>query len=145
MIECYFTPNKKTTSATICANCGLEKSVHTIGEGIMVKQTIIQTDVHKYKVDEPRKLKSWEAIARHEIKRWLTDETYEKEVTNSTMKNEYMGPFTKFLYHFAYLCECGWGVMIDFSERSQRVYLPDHYYKWMHKLKDEITSELEVG
>ena len=84
MTECYFTPKKDTTSATICANCGQEKSLHTIGEGIKVKQTIIQTDVHKYRVDEPRKLKSWEAIARHEIKRWLTDENYEKEVTENT-------------------------------------------------------------
>lgn len=41
MIECYFTPSKKTTSATICANCGLEKSLHTIGEGIKASKSII--------------------------------------------------------------------------------------------------------
>ncbi len=98
---------------------------------------------NKYKVLEPQKLSSWKKIAQKEIYRWLTDEAYEKEVTDTTMKNESMGPFTKFLYHFAYLCECGWGVMVDFDERKQRVYLPDRYYKWMHKLRDDINVELE--
>jgi len=32
--ECYFVPSKQTASATICANCGKEKYIHTIGEGI---------------------------------------------------------------------------------------------------------------
>lgn len=105
----------------------------------------METQVHKYKVEEPRKLSSWKEIAKAEIKRWLTDEAYEKEVTESTMTNEMMGPFTKFLYHFAWLCECGWGVMVDFNERSQRIYLADHYYKWMHKLRDEVLSELEAS
>ncbi len=54
----------------------------------------------KYKVENSGKLKSWEQIARKEIHRWLTDEAYENKVTESTMKNESMGPFTKFLYHF---------------------------------------------
>lgn len=97
----------------------------------------------KFKVDEPGKLKSWEHIARREITRWLNDNEYREKVTRETMKNEMMGPFTKFLYHFAFQCQCGWGVMIDFNERSQRVFLPDHYYKWMHKLKDEINIETE--
>lgn len=104
----------------------------------------METRVHKYKVENPGKLKSWEEIARKEIHRWLTDKAYENEVTESTMRDEWMGPFTKFLYHFAWLCECGWGVMVDFDERKQRVYLPDHYYKWMHKLRDEILAELEM-
>lgn len=103
----------------------------------------METQVHKYKVEEPRRLSSWKEIAKAEIKRWYTDEAYEKEVTESTMKNEMMGPFTKFLYHFAFLCECDWGVMVDFDKRKQRVFLPDHYYKWMHKLRDEVVSELE--
>lgn len=94
----------------------------------------------KYKVEEPRKLKSWEQIAKQEITRWLDDEDYQNEVCSSTMTGEMMGPFTKFLYHFAFLCECGWGVMVDFDERKQRVFLPDHYYKWMHRLRDEIQS-----
>lgn len=59
------------------------------------------------------------------------------------MTQESMGPFTKFLYHFASLCECGWGVLIDFNERSQRVFLPDRYYKWMHQLRDECMAALE--
>ena len=42
MTECYFTPDKKTTSATICANCGKEKFLHTIGEGIKVTKVIIK-------------------------------------------------------------------------------------------------------
>lgn len=97
----------------------------------------------KYNVENPGKLKSWEAIARKQIYRWLTNDAYQAEVCATTMKNEFMGPFTKFLYHFAYLCECGWGVMVDFDERKQRVFLPDHYYKWMHKLRDEIEADLE--
>lgn len=44
MTECYFTPKKDTTSATICANCGLEKSLHTIGEGVKANKVIIITD-----------------------------------------------------------------------------------------------------
>lgn len=50
MNECFFTPQKDTTSATICANCGKEKMLHTIGEGfkkatedaakVMVHQTV---------------------------------------------------------------------------------------------------------
>lgn len=44
MTECYFTPKKNTTSATICANCGLEKSLHTIGEGVKANKVIIMTD-----------------------------------------------------------------------------------------------------
>lgn len=38
MTECYFAPKKETTSATICANCGVEKMLHTIGEGIKVNK-----------------------------------------------------------------------------------------------------------
>lgn len=102
-------------------------------------------EIEKYTVENPGKLSNWKEIAKAEIKRWLTDEAYEKEVTENTMQNESMGPFTKFLYHFAGLCQCGWGVMIDFNERSQRVFLPDHYYKWMHKLRDELLSELEAA
>ena len=94
-----------------------------------------------YHVDEPRKLKSWESIAQKEIRRWYNNEDYQNEICQSTMTGEMMGPFTKFLYHFAFLCECGWGVMVDFNERKQQIYLTDHYYKWMHKLRDEIVSE----
>ncbi len=43
MIECYFFPSKVTSSATICANCGKEKFLHTIGEGIKVSKSIIIT------------------------------------------------------------------------------------------------------
>jgi len=41
--ECYFTPSKEITSATICANCGKEKMLHTIGEGVKVSTVIIIT------------------------------------------------------------------------------------------------------
>ncbi len=47
----------------------------------------METKVHKYKVENNGRLKSWEQIARKEIHKWLTDEAYEKEVTESTMKN----------------------------------------------------------
>ena len=86
-------------------------------------------------------LKNWEHIARQEITRWIENREYEEMITREVMKLEYMGPFTKFLYHFAFQCKgCGWGVMIDFNEHKQRVFLPDHYYKWMHKLLDEINA-----
>jgi hypothetical protein len=60
------------------------------------------------------------------------------------MHIENMGPFTKFLYYFAGRCECGWGVMIDFNEQKQLVYLTDHYYKWMHSIRDDIERYLET-
>jgi len=34
LIECYFTPKKDTSSATICDNCGEEKFLHNIGEEV---------------------------------------------------------------------------------------------------------------
>ena len=39
--ECYFIAGDKTSSATICANCGKEKYIHTIGEGIKASKIII--------------------------------------------------------------------------------------------------------
>ena len=97
----------------------------------------------KFTVSEPGKLKSWEKIAKREITRWIQDDNYRDEIYKTTMRNEDMGPFTKFLYHFASCCECGWGVMVDFDERKQRVFLPGHYYEWMHKLRDEILTDLQ--
>lgn len=55
MTECYFTPKKDTTSATICDNCGLEKMLHTIGEGVKVNKVIIISDAeieHQIEVDD---------------------------------------------------------------------------------------------
>lgn len=97
---------------------------------------------NKYKVAEPNKLSSWNRVARKELYRWLTDEGYVDHVMSTTMTKEMVGPFTRFLYHFAYLCECGWGVMVDFSESRQRVFLTYHYYRWMHNLRDEMLEEL---
>lgn len=99
----------------------------------------------KYKVENPASLYSWKDIAKKEIHRWLTDEAYSEEVTRTRLSKDENppGPFTKFLYHFAWLCECGWGVMIDFNEYRQRIYLVDRYYKWMHTLRDEILADLE--
>jgi len=99
----------------------------------------------KYKVDDPRKLSSWKARASAEISRWLDDEEYQKEIFRTTMVNESMGPFTKFLYHFAAKCEAPWGVLIDFDERKQRVFLPDHYYKWMHQIRDGLLAIKEAN
>lgn len=90
------------------------------------------------------KLSSWKEIAKQEIRRWVEDEAFSDYVTANVMKNEWMGPFTKFLYHFAHQCKgCGWGVMIDFNEHSQRVFLPDRYYKWMHEIREEVYNEME--
>lgn len=52
MTECYFTPKKDTTSATICANCGKEKMLHTIGEGMKVNKVIIITESQMEMDDE---------------------------------------------------------------------------------------------
>lgn len=93
--------------------------------------------------DQRRKLSCWKEIAKREIKRWVEDDDYSDHVNKHTMKDEFMGPYTKFLYHFAFQCKCGWGVMVDFNERTQRIFLPDRYYKWMHKLRDEIYNEIE--
>jgi predicted RNA-binding protein len=46
------------------------------------------------------------------------------------------------LYWFALSCETGWGVMVDFNDYAQRIYLCDHYYKWMHKLRDKLMEEV---
>jgi hypothetical protein len=43
MSECYFFPSNTTSSTTICDNCGKEKFLHTIGEGIKVSKSIIIT------------------------------------------------------------------------------------------------------
>jgi hypothetical protein len=40
IIECYFTPKKYTSSATICDNCGEEKFLHNIGEGFKTSNYI---------------------------------------------------------------------------------------------------------
>ena len=40
LIECYFTPKKNTSSATICDNCGEEKFLHNIGEGVKISNYI---------------------------------------------------------------------------------------------------------
>jgi hypothetical protein len=52
MTECYFVPKKDSTSATICANCGLEKMLHTIGEGLKVTKVEIITDAQKTQISE---------------------------------------------------------------------------------------------
>lgn len=97
--------------------------------------------MEKWTVDRPNILSSWREIAITAITQWLGDEEYRNMICRTTMKGEDMGPFTKFLYAFACKCECGWGVMIDFNERTQKVFLTGRYYKWMHKLRDEITEE----
>ena len=55
MTECYFTPKKDSTSATICANCGLEKMLHTIGEGLKVTKVEIITGAPKTQISENEK------------------------------------------------------------------------------------------
>ena len=99
---------------------------------------------NKFKVPEDvnhRILKSWEEHARREITRYLlTDDV--KEIIGDCMKDEWLGPYTKFLYWFALNCETGWGVMVDFNDRKQSIYLCDKYYKWMHILRDDIQSKI---
>jgi hypothetical protein len=93
-----------------------------------------------------RVLKSWEEHAKREINRYLETDNV-KDIIGDCMKDEALGPFTKFLYWFALNCATGWGVMVDFSDRAQRIYLCDNYYKWMHKLRDElmVVDDSEVN
>ena len=96
--------------------------------------------------EKPRALKSWESIARMQILRYLNDDEFSDYIGREVMKNDENppGPFTRFLYWFGLSCQTGWGVMIDFSERNQRIFLCDNYYKWMHKLRDEILEESPI-
>lgn len=98
----------------------------------------------EFRVENPRKLKSWEQIAKRQILRYLNDEDFRHYIATEVMKLDENppGPFTRFLYWFALSCQAGWGVMVDFNDRAQRIYLVDPYYKWMHTLRDEL---LEVG
>jgi hypothetical protein len=100
----------------------------------------MEMSAEEFKVENPRKLSSWEEIAKREISRWLNDDQFKSKITRDVMQGEDMGPFTKFLYWFGLSCKAGWGVMVDFDDRKQRLYLPDHYYKWMHKLRDELLE-----
>ncbi len=93
-----------------------------------------------------RKLSSWTAIAKQQIERWLDDEEFSDYISHEVLKNAENppGPFTRFLYWFGFSCEAGWGTMVDFNEYSQRTHLVDKYYKWMHKLRDEILESREL-
>lgn len=101
----------------------------------------------KFHAEEPRKLSSWRTIAWKQIKRFYEDDDFNQYISTQVMRNadNPPGPFTRFLYWFALSCQAGWGVMVDFSDRSQQIYLCDKYYKWMHKLRDEINEQEQVG
>lgn len=96
--------------------------------------------------ERPRALKSWENHARREIKKWIDNKDGVQEWVMKKVLSKAEnppGPFTRFLYHFAFNCQnAGWGVMVDFNEYSQQTHLCDKYYKWMHKLRDEIVDSL---
>ncbi len=96
----------------------------------------------EFRVENPRRLKSWEQIAKAQIQRFYNDDEFHKYVSTQVMRNDENppGPFTRFLYWFAFSCKAGWGVMVDFNDRAQRIYLVDPYYKWMHKLRDEMNE-----
>lgn len=96
----------------------------------------------KFRVDHPRKLKSWEKIAKEQIIRYLNDDDFRGYISTEVMKLDENppGPFTRFLYWFALSCQAGWGVMVDFNDRAQRIFLVDPYYKWMHELRDGLLE-----
>lgn len=95
--------------------------------------------------EKPRALASWRKHAWQQIERWLDDEDFYNYISTEVMSKDENapGPFTRFLYWFGLSCQTGWGVMIDFNEHTQRIFLCDHYYKWMHKLRDEIYAARE--
>jgi hypothetical protein len=96
----------------------------------------------KFHADHPRKLSSWEQAAKRQILRYQNDDDFRHYISTEVMKLDENppGPFTRFLYWFALSCQAGWGVMVDFNEYRQRIHLVDKYYKWMHKLRDELDE-----
>lgn len=52
MLDCYFTPRKDTTSATICVNCGKEKMLHTVGIGIKANKVVIITQEQRKEAEQ---------------------------------------------------------------------------------------------
>lgn len=96
----------------------------------------------KYTVSHPYKLKSWERIISREIVKLYQSPEYEKEICSTTLPGESLGPFTKFLYHLGYICDAPFGVLIDFNERTQKIYLTNGFYKYVHKLRDKILEQL---
>lgn len=95
----------------------------------------------------PRKLSSWRKHAWKQIERYLDDDEFRDYFANVffSKAEDKPGPFTCFLYWFGQCCQTGWGVMIDFNEYQQKIFLCDHYYKWMHKVRDEILAQREVN
>jgi hypothetical protein len=93
-------------------------------------------------INRRRTLAYWERQAKKQIFKWLNDDDFRESITKNTLSKDENppGPFTKFLYYFAARTQAGWGVMVDFNERNQKVFLTDHYYKWMHKLRDELNQ-----
>ena len=55
MSECYFIPDKKTSSATICVNCGREKMFHTIGEelGVVDNKVTLRPSIGNFNGETP--------------------------------------------------------------------------------------------
>jgi hypothetical protein len=92
------------------------------------------------------RLSAWEHVAKKQILRFLNDDEFREYISNEVLKNDENppGPFTRFLYWFGMSCEgAGWGVMINSSEKWQRIYLMDHYYKKMHEWRDQILEVYE--
>lgn len=90
-----------------------------------------------------RVLKNWEQHAKRQIIRFYKDEEFNHYISNEVLSKDEnpLGPFTRFLYWFGNSCQAGWDTMIGCREDgSGIIYLKDHYYKWMHKLRDELKE-----
>jgi hypothetical protein len=98
MIECYFTPRKDISSATICSNCGQEKFLHTIGEGIKVSTYIVnakkepkQETLEEAAKEFFRKFKHTHSpdnyhLALVEFAKWQQERMYSEEDMKSAFK-----------------------------------------------------------
>lgn len=71
-------------------------------------------------------LKYWETVAKWAIVEFL--------------KQKQKQPFTAFLYEFAHSCSVSLGVMVDINDHNDKIYLTNHYYKFMHQLKEDIDG-----
>jgi hypothetical protein len=92
--ECYFYPSNNTSSATICANCGKEKFIHTIGEGIKASKSVIIPQ------EEPKQIKCYcghtitcdceplqETLEEASHTAWLNYEHVEGNLYSTSFKN----------------------------------------------------------
>ncbi len=118
MLECYFTPNYNTTSATICSNCGKEKMLHSIGNDVELSKYFINPEV-KFK---NRQIGAAEFVSNkvmeNEISK-MKQETKLEEAALINYKELYEGePLTQDVPIDAFINGAKWQQQISYSEEE---------------------------